>query len=184
MTEKIKQVAQRLKALREIEGESVESLAGALGIAPEEYRRFESGEADIPVSYLYEIAHHYQVELTALLTGEEPRLHRYSLVRSGQGPSVERRQEYQYQDLAYNFQHKKMEAFLVTVEPRAGDRPGHRNSHAGQEFNYVLEGTVKIFIGPNEVVLHPGDSLYFDSGIEHAMVAMQNKPARFLAVIL
>lgn len=184
MSEKIKQVATRIKALREIKGESVESLASAIGIAAEEYRRFESGEADIPVSTLYEIANRFKVELTALLTGEEPRLHRYSLVRAGKGPSVERRKEYQYQDLAYNFIHKRMETFLVTVEPRSGDQHGPFNHHAGQEFNYVLEGTLKVLIDQGEVILNPGDSLYFDSGHDHAMVAMGGKPAKFLAIII
>lgn len=184
MTENIKQVAMRIRALREIAGESAESIAAALTVSAEEYRKFESGEADIPVSYLYEIANHFKVELTALLTGEEPRLHRYCLVRSGKGPSIERRQEYQYQDLAYNFVHKRMEPFLVAVEPSPGDRPGRFNRHPGQEFNYVLEGTLKVYIDKNEVVLSPGDSLYFDSGCDHAMVALNGKPARFLAIIL
>ncbi|NTV53418.1 MAG: helix-turn-helix transcriptional regulator [Candidatus Firestonebacteria bacterium] len=184
MTENIRQVALRIKTLREISGEKPEALAAVLGVSADEYRRYESGEADIPVSLLYEIAGHFKVELTALLTGEEPRLHHYSLVRAGKGPSVERRKEYAYQDLAYNFIHKRMETFLVTVEPRAGEAPGHFNSHPGQEFNHCLEGTLKVCFEKSEVVLNPGDSLYFDSGQGHAMVALEGKPARFLAVIL
>jgi len=184
MSENIKQIATRIRALREIAGESVDVLAAELAISPEEYSRFESGEADIPVSLLFKIAHRFQVELTALLTGEEPRLHRYSLVRSDKGPSVERRKEYRYQDLAYNFIHKKIEAFMVTAEPHANEGPGAFYNHPGQEFNYVLEGTLKVCIGKNEVVLNPGDSLYFDSGCDHAMVALNGKPARFLAIIL
>jgi quercetin dioxygenase-like cupin family protein len=184
MTENIKQVATRVKALREIEGESVESLATVFKITPEEYRRFESGETDIPVSFLYEIANYFKVELTALLTGEEPRLHRYCLVRSGHGPSVERRKEYQYQDLAYNFIHKRIEPFLVTVQPTKETGPVHFNHHPGQEFSYVLEGTLKVLIDKGEVVLNPGDSLYFDSGRDHAMVALNGQPAKFLAIIL
>lgn len=183
MAENIKQVATRIKALREIAGEPPAALASAFGIPTEDYLRFESGEADIPVSLLFEIAGHFKVELTALLTGEEPRLHRYCLVRSGKGPAVERRQEYRYQDLAYNFIHKKMETFLVTVEPHAGDQPGRFNQHPGQEFNYVLEGTLKVCFETTDVVLQPGDSLHFDSAFSHAMVALNGRPARFLAVI-
>jgi quercetin dioxygenase-like cupin family protein len=184
MTENIKQVAIRIKALREIEGQPVSELAAALKIGEDEYTRYESGEADIPVSFLYEIAGHFKVELTALLTGEEPRMNRYSLVRGGKGPSVERTKEYKYNDLAYNFKHKKMEVFLVSVDPKEGGAPGHFNAHPGQEFNYVLEGSVKVFIEKGEVTLNTGDSLYFDSGQQHAMAAQNGKPAKFLAVIL
>jgi mannose-6-phosphate isomerase-like protein (cupin superfamily) len=184
MTENLKQVALRIKTVREISGEPLEALAAVFAVPADDYRRYESGEADIPVGLLYEIAGHFKVELTALLTGEEPRLHHYCLVRAGKGPSVERRKEYHYQDLAYNFIHKRLEPFLVTVAARPGEEPGHFNSHPGQEFNYCLEGSLKICFEKSEVVLGPGDSLYFDSGLGHAMVALQGKPARFLAIIL
>jgi quercetin dioxygenase-like cupin family protein len=184
MSENIKQIAQRIKALREIAGLSAESLADEFKIPRDLFLSYESGTTDIPVSLLYEIAHKFNVELTALLTGEEPRLHRYSLVRDGKGIDIERRKEYKYQDLAYNFIHKKGEVFQVTVEPKPAGSPVVPNHHPGQEFNYVLEGTLKVMFEGHEVVLHTGDSLYFDSGQSHAMLAQNGKPAKFLAVIL
>jgi len=180
----IKQIAERIRTLREIDGESIESAAKALGVKKEEYEGYESGKSDIPVSFLYEIAGRYKVELTALLTGGEPHMNTFSIVRKGSAPKVERSKEYSYQDLAYNFKHKKMEIFEVTAGPKPGDVAGHYNAHPGQEFNYCLEGEIKIFIGKNEMILKTGDSIYFDSGIPHAMVSLNNKPAKFLAVIL
>jgi transcriptional regulator with XRE-family HTH domain len=184
MSESIKQVAQRLRVLREISGETVQKIAKAMRVAEDEYIRYESGKQDIPVSLLYEAANYFKVELTALITGEEPRLAHYSLVRRGTGPSVKRRKEYKYQDLAYNFKHKKAEIFLVEAGPAKGKKKPHFNSHPGQEFNYCLEGTLKIYIGKSETILKPGDSLFFDSGMEHAMEAMDKKPAKFLAFII
>jgi quercetin dioxygenase-like cupin family protein len=58
------------------------------------------------------------------------------------------------------------------------------NSHPGQEFNYMLEGQLKIIIGDNEVILNPGDSVYFDSALPHGMQAMNGRVARFVAVVL
>jgi quercetin dioxygenase-like cupin family protein/DNA-binding XRE family transcriptional regulator len=183
MSEKIKQIAMRIKALREIAGTSIDELAKEFKITKETYKKYESGTIDIPVSFLYEFAGRFQVELTALLTGEEPRLHRYSLVKKGKGLTTERRKEYKYQDIAFNFIGKKSEIFLVTVEPKKKDAV-HYNNHPGQEFTYVLEGTLKVVMDGQEVVLDKGDSLYFDSGHNHAMVALKGKPAKFLAVIL
>ncbi|MCR4435942.1 MAG: XRE family transcriptional regulator [Clostridiales bacterium] len=184
MSEEIKQIASRIKELREISGVSLEKLAEELGISEETYREYESGNTDIPVSFLYKIASRFKVELTAILTGENPRLHIYSVVRKNKGVSVERRKEYKYQSLAYNFMHKKAELFLVTVDPDPENAPIHFNSHPGQEFNYVLEGTMKVVINQHEVLLNEGDSLFFDSGYNHGMKAMGGKPARFLAIIL
>jgi len=180
MQEKIKQVASRIKELREIFGVSCGSLAGEFNIPEADYRRYESGAVDIPVGILYQIAHRFQVELTSLLTGEEPRLHTYAVTRSGQGVSVDRSRDYRYQSLAYNFIHKRAEPFLVTVEPG----PDHFNSHPGQEFHYVLAGTLRVMLDQHELVLEPGDSLYFNSSVAHSLTAMHNAPAQLLAVIV
>lgn len=186
MTEEIRQIALRIKELREISGISPESLAAELSISTEKYLKYESGNIDIPVGILYEIAGKFKVELTEILTGESPRLHRYSLVRKGKGVSVERRKQYLYQNLAFNFMHKKAEPFLVTVQPDSpeqSDAPVHFNSHPGQEFNYVLEGTLMINIDGHELILNEGDSLYFDSSCNHGMKALNNQQAKFLAII-
>jgi transcriptional regulator with XRE-family HTH domain len=183
MSEQIRQIAARIRVLREISGISFESLAKELNISTETYLEYESGNVDIPVSFLYEIANKFNVELTAILTGEGPRLHTYCLVRKGKGVSVERQKQYKYRSLAYNFAHKKAEPFLVTVDPESEEVPVHYNSHPGQEFNYVLEGMLKIIINGYELILNEGDSLYFDSSIKHGMKTMNDKPAKFLAVI-
>lgn len=183
MSEKIKQVAMRIKSLREISGFSTKEVSRKLNIGQEQLENYENGSTDIPVSILYELASAYKVELTSLLTGEEPKMREYSLVRKGKGPQAERRKEYNYQDLAYNFRDKKAEIFLITVDPH--DSPNHKPyAHEGQEFSYILEGTLKILLDKHELILNEGDSLYFDPRHPHAMFAMHNKPAKFLAVII
>lgn len=184
MPTEIKEISERMRALREISGFSCDDMAIKLGIPAEEYIKYESGEADIPISILFKLSDEFHVELTALLTGKEPKLQSYSLVRKGKGLDVERRKAYQYNNLAFNFINKKAEPFLVTVEPLPDDSPIPRNSHPGQEFNYVLEGSLKILLNQHVVVLNEGDSLYFDSSIPHGMQALNNKTAKFLAIIL
>lgn len=184
MSEQIKLIAQRIRELREISGISLEDLAKEFDISSELYQQYESGSVDIPVSFLYEVANKFHVELTAILTGEGPRLHTYSLVRKGKGISVERRKEYKYQNLAYNFIHKKAEPFLVTVEPNDENTPVAYNTHHGQEFNYVIEGTLKVVINDHELILNEGDSLFFDANCKHGMKALHGKTAKFLAIII
>ena len=179
----IRQIAERIRELRTIAGLSVEALAAELKLPTETYRSYETGEGDIPVSLLYEIANRFQVELTAILTGENPKLHTYCVVRKGGGPRVERRKHYDYRSLAYNFSHKKLEPFLVSVEPEPEETPIHFNTHPGQEFNYLLEGVLKVVVDGHEILLHEGDSLFFDSSVSHGMKALHGGTARFLAVI-
>ena len=183
MSDQIRQIAVRIRELREISGASLESTAKELNISAETYLKYESGNEDIPVSFLYAIASKFNVELTAILTGDVPKLHTYALVKKGKGISVERRKEYKYQSLAYNFVNKKAEPFLVTVDPEPENAAFHYNSHPGQEFNYVLKGALLVIINDNTIVLNEGDSLYFDATAKHGMKALDGKQAQFLAVI-
>jgi transcriptional regulator with XRE-family HTH domain len=183
MSDQIKQIAVRIKEIREISGLSLDELSKEFDISKSKYEEYESGKSDIPVSFLYEIANRFDVELTSLLTGDAPRLSTYSLVRKGKGINVERREQYEYQSLAFNFIHKKVEPFLVTVKSGNIDEPIHFNTHPGQEFNYMIEGSMKVVINDSEIDLNEGDSLYFDSTAKHGMKSLNGKPAKFLAII-
>ena len=180
MQEHIGQVAARVRELRSLSGIPAQAMAEELGLDPEAYARLESGEEDISVGNLTRIAHRCNAELVSLITGEEPRLHTFALTRKGTGATVERKAEYQYESLAPHFIHKKAEPFLVTVPPGLSQ---HLNIHPGQEFTYLLEGRLQVTVGGHEMVLEPGDSLYFDSSTPHAVQAMDGRPARFLAVL-
>lgn len=184
MSEQLKIIASRIKDLREIAGVSIESLAVELNITGEILKSYENGELDIPVSFLFELAQKFGVDLTELLTGEAPKLSEYCLIRNGRGVSVERRKQYKYQHLAFNFVHKSIEPFLVTVEPQAEQGDLSFNSHKGQEFNYVLEGRLMVILNGHELILETGDSLYFNSDSKHAMKALDGKAAKFLVIVI
>jgi len=184
MTEQIKQIAERIREIREISGISAETLAGKLGVSTETYNKYESGNSDIPVGIIFEISEYFNIELSVMLGGDNPKLRIYGVVRNGKGLKLERRKQYKYESLAYNFIHKKAEPFMVTVDPGPENATLQFNSHPGQEFNYVVKGTMMTIIDGHEIVLNEGDSIYFDSGYKHAMRALNNEQVKFLAIIL
>ncbi|MBP1908354.1 helix-turn-helix domain-containing protein [Methanolobus bombayensis] len=184
MQEKIKEIAARVRELRDISEVSIEEIAGKLALSVDTYSKYENGEEDIPASILLEIAQILNVDMSVLLTGDVPRMNIFSVTRKDKGVSAERRKDYKYQNIAANFVHKKAEPFVVRVDPKPEGTAISMNSHPGQEFDYVLEGTLKVVIHGNELILEEGDSIFFDSGYEHGMQAMGGKPAKFLAVIL
>ncbi|MDR0810687.1 MAG: XRE family transcriptional regulator [Paludibacter sp.] len=181
MNEQIKQIAERLRGLRDVLELSIEEFAVKTGVSADEYRCYESGESDIPMNFLFQTSKAFNVEITALISGEEPRANAYFVTRKGTGASVERSKAYKYQALASGFRNAKAEPFEVTVEPN--ENPVHLNTHAGQEFNFVLEGDLLLSVGGNEITLHEGDSIYFDSSKPHGMKALNNRKVRFLAII-
>ena len=182
MDGQIKQIAERIKGLRDSLDITVEEMAERCERTPDEIRLFEAGKTDIPMSFLFEVAQHYNVDTSTLISGEEPRMTSYFLTRFGKGKSVERNKAYKYQALASGYKLPKAEPFEVTVEPN--DEKMHLNSHHGEEFNYVLEGRLSLRINDKDLILNPGDSIYFDSSNLHGMKALDNKPVKFLAIIL
>jgi transcriptional regulator with XRE-family HTH domain len=184
MNEQIKQIAERIKEIREISGISAETLADRLGVPREKYMIYEEGDTDIPVGLIFNISEVFNVELSVLLGGDNPKLRIYSIVRNGKGLKLERGKQYRYESLAFNFIHKKAEPFIVTVDPNPENRSLEFNSHPGQEFNYVIKGTMMTSIDGHEITLNEGDSIYFDSGYKHAMKALNNEQVKFLAIVL
>jgi len=181
MNTDIKEIAQRVKELREVSDVSLEDAANKIGIEPKTLALYESGMTDIPMGFLLDLAKMFGVELTDILSGGLPQLGTFSFVKKDHGIAVERRSHYKYQHLAANFSHKLAEPFMVTVE--SNDDEIHLNSHDGQEFNYCVEGKLMIIISGQEVIMEPGDSLYFNSATPHGMKALDGKPAKFLAII-
>lgn len=178
-----KDIAPRLRGLRDAMDLTVEDMADQVGASPSDVLKYESGDSEIPVSYLFNVAQAFQVDLTVLISGKEAHLHTASLVRAGKGMSVERRKDYDYKSLAYRFVGRKMEPFIVTVPPKDQDALTF-NEHPGQEFIYVLKGKLEISLGQAVHVMEPGDSLYFTSRTPHALRGLDGQPAEFLDVII
>lgn len=183
MDEQIRQIGERLRGLREVLEIPAEEVAELCEISLEHYLKIEAGEADPSVYRLSRISKKYGIALDVLLFGEEPRMNSYFLTRKDQGLSVERRKDYKYQSLASGFRGRKADPFLTQVDPLPGDANHSKNSHDGQEFDYVVEGRLEITIGDKVMVLNVGDSIYFDASQPHCMRALDGKPVKFLVIV-
>ena len=184
MEESIRQIGERLKGLREVFNIPAEEVAELCDISLEHYLKIEAGEADPSLYRLSKIAKRYGIGIDVLLFGEEPRMSTYFLTRRQQGMSVERTKGDAYESLASGFRGRKVDPFMVTVEPLPGEKRHNKNSHAGQEYDYVLEGDLEITIGEKVMTLRPGDSIYFDAGQKHCMRALGDCAVRFLCVVI
>ncbi len=181
MNTQIKDIGMRLASLRDDMGISVESMAEKLGVDANVYQKYEIGEMDFSFSFIYNAAEILGVDVLDLISGDQPTLSMCSMVKKGKGYSVQREEEYDYKHLAFTFRNKKAEPFLVTIEP--DDETPVMHSHDGQEFNYVISGKMKFFIGDISYELEEGDSVYFDAGVPHAEQAIDGQ-AQFIAVVV
>jgi transcriptional regulator with XRE-family HTH domain len=176
----INEIAARVRELREVCDYSQEQLAKELGLETEQYANYEAN-GDFPISVIYEIANKFNVDFNELITGEPSRIDTYHVVRRGKGRSVSRFPGYRFKDLAYRYADKIMQPLLVTLEP--SDEPAKLVTHSGQEFNLVLKGTIAVVFDNEEIILHEGDSIYFNPTYPHGQRCCGDTKARFLTMI-
>ena len=111
----LRDVAQRIRTLREIMGISVSDMAALTDTTAEEYKNYEEGKTDFSFTFIYKCAKHLRVDPTDLIRGESPTLSNYSLTRSGEGLPITRRQGFKYINMAPLFKQKTAEPLLWPI---------------------------------------------------------------------
>ena len=183
---KIKEMAERIRELREIEGLTVAEMAEKTGVTPEEYETCEKGGSDLNFTFIYRCAKAFGVNVTDIIEGYSPMLNSYTVTRVGDGQKIAQAHGMTYYNLAYAFQNRIAEPLFVKsiYDEAAQNRPIEVTSHSGQECDVVIEGALKVQIGSHTEVLHAGDSIYYDSGTPHGMIAVEGKDCTFYAIVL
>ncbi len=185
MEQIIKEVAARIRETRLVCEVSEEEMAKCTGVSLETYRELEAGQADFTFTFIYKCAARFGVDTTDLLKGESPTLEEYSITRAGGGLPIARRKGFQYRNMAPLFKGKIAEPFVVTAKYSEEEqtKPIKLSKHEGQEYNYILSGSLKTSIDGHEEILGPGDSIYYDSSKPHGMIAY-GSDCQFLAMVI
>lgn len=87
-----------------------------------------------------------------------------------------------YFSLAAGRPSRHMDPFVITIKP-SGETDHELVGHEGEEWLYGLEGEIEIEYGKELYVLHPGESIYYDSIVPHQVRAYKGQDAKFLAVV-
>ena len=153
----------RLRQLRTQRGESLASVAKAVGISVGFLSAVERSQMSASVGTLRKLAHYYQHNILDFYdTGEaHPRV-----VRPSQRKTLEAGDGVRMELLAWG--NAVMEPHLFRIAPGAGS--GESYSHVGEEFLFVLKGQLEIHVLDKEYRLRRGDSFYFESAVPHRWV--------------
>ncbi len=77
---------------------------------------------------------------------------------------------------------RAMEPFIIDIKPgEEGEMIS--SSHEGEEFIYVLSGSISVTYGNETILLNTGDSIYYDSIVDHLITTPTGEPAQILAVV-
>jgi len=180
-------VGEKIKALREAKGLSLKEVADLSGFSTALLSQVENHMVSPSLGTIVKLARALGLKVSDLLgeTQGEP----FTIVRKDERKSVSRfaskdgvKYGYSYESLGFEKKDRHMEPFIVTLEP-ATIKSTKASTHEGEEFIFVLEGEMEVILGNNTDVLHPGDSIYYDSTIPHRVQCHQDKVTRILAVL-
>ncbi len=182
----LKETAKRIREMREILGFTPEEMAEKTEVTASEYLTYESGDADLPFTFIHKCALAFGIDITALIEGRTTHLLSYTVTRKGQGHETAKEDGISIKNLAPKFRNKLAEPYWVTYEYSAElqNKPIHTTKHNGQEFDLVISGSLLVQVGKNKEVLHEGDSIFYDSSTPHGMIAIDGRDCTFLAFVI
>ncbi len=185
-TNQLLEVAQRIREMRQIIGFTTKQMAEKTEVPEEEYLSYEAGTADLPFTFMHKCALTFGVELTDLLEGHSAKLSSYMVTRRGRGPVTASEDGITIQNMAALFRQKLATPYWVTYQysEQLQHEPIHTTTHAGQEFDLVIKGAMRVRVGDHEEVLHEGDSIFYKSSTPHGMIAVDGQDCVFLAMIM
>jgi transcriptional regulator with XRE-family HTH domain len=177
----------RIRALRERRSLPREELARRAALTEAALAEYEEGQATPSVGELVRLAGVLDVGVGYFFQHGVQRK-RVEVVRSGERWLVDppseaaHRLNYRYQSLSFKLSDKLMSPFLVEIPP-AAVAEAVSSQHEGEEFLFVLSGQLEVRIGGEVHHLSPGDSIYYDSELEHALRALEGSAVRVLACV-
>ena len=183
---KIREVAQRIRELREISGFTVEEMAARTDLSVEEYIQCEAGNRNLSIAFLYRCTLSFGVDFGDLLEGRSPKLRSYDLTRKGEGQRIEEAHHMIGYNLAADFRNRIALPLYMEMKYREGAEYEDIElvKHEGQECDIVISGQMKIQIGSRSEILRAGDTIYYDSSTPHGMVAVGGEDCTFYAFVL
>ncbi len=181
-------IGSQVRQLRNRRGLTLREVADMTGLSKPLLSRIENSITAPPVATLIKISMALGVKIGHFFqeTSLDSRLvvvrkeDRYALKRLGH-PDQYAGIGYSYESLAYPMVNKQMEPFIVEIDPCDENRMCFNNHH-GEEFIFVLDGTLEFRNSSRTLVLNEGDSIYFDSGVPHGLRGLGG-PARVLVVV-
>lgn len=175
----------RVQQLRKRKGWTLTELGEKCGISPSALSKIERNRLSPTYANIVRLAHGLGVNTSELFGGEGgsvPAEQRLSVMRLDEGDQIDTG-SYMHYYLHMRLPVRAMTPLIVDHKARTLEEFGPMIVHSGDEFTYVLSGVIDVYTGDHPPTrLHPGESIYFDSRLPHAYLAVSRGPCRTLSV--
>jgi transcriptional regulator with XRE-family HTH domain len=170
-------LASRLKDARHQRGWTLDHLASITGLSKPHLARLESAQRQPSLSVLITLAQTFGVPLASLLDEDAPSS---AIVVSGDSAPERHGNGLVYELLSPADSPAALQAMKVTVP--AGRSGVEMYEHSGEEWLYVLRGTLRLALGDREIEIQTGDAAQFDASTPHRLSAVGDDEVEVLLV--
>jgi transcriptional regulator with XRE-family HTH domain len=176
-----------IRDARIAKGLSLRALSARAGLPYSTLSKLENGKMALTYDKLIRLAQALNVDIRDILASpDQPAapvaVGRRSVTRAGEGLDADS-EKHMHHYPAAELLGKMMIPIIIDVQARSVDELGGLVRHGGEEYLYVLSGSMELhsdLYAP--LALGPGDSVYFDSGMAHGYVRTSEEPCSVLAV--
>jgi quercetin dioxygenase-like cupin family protein len=175
-TDRLTPVGKKIKKARTDKKITFDTLANETGFSIDFLKKVEAGKITPPVGSLLQISRALEIDSGDLLKDEEDRMQ--DRIKA----YTKRTASYAYTTLTPGAENKHLKAFRVKIDAMK-DHDGVSYNHEGEEFVYVLEGTIEVVVGEHINTVSAGESLHFNSGIQHLLRNVGETDAELIVVI-
>ena len=165
-------IGSHIRKLRRLQRLTLQNVADKCGYTKSLLSKIETGAVVPPMSTLVKIAGALNTNIAALMT-EGDKLDCVFIPANGDAIPVPTESGYAVLPLAVELKEKKMQPFIFSIRPE--DLSDKANSHLGEEFIFVLEGSMQFRVGEKTYTMGPRDSIFFNSIREH-YISKVNSP--------
>jgi transcriptional regulator with XRE-family HTH domain len=177
-----------LRAQRRKHGWTLAEVSARTGLPLSTLSKIENDKMSLTFDKLLRLSSGLEVDISALFNGETSEdgfkggTGRRSIIRAGEGKAIET-PNYSHLYPAWELLNKRIIPIVAEAHARTLEEFGELIRHPGEEYAFVIEGEVDLYTSLYAPVrLKAGDSIYFDSGMGHAYIAVGEGPCRILSL--
>lgn len=159
-------IGERIKKKRNEKDFSLRELAAKVDLSASFLSQIEQGKASPSIENLKKIATYLEVKVSYLIEDEDESLGSYHIRKEDRRYVESIDSKTSIALLTSSKIEKNMEPIMYEIKPGGESGRGSFN-HNGEEFIYIVEGTLDIYIEDQLTTLNEGDSFYFKSTLNH-----------------
>jgi quercetin dioxygenase-like cupin family protein len=178
MAKKTKEISlgKKIRKVRLAKNLTLDFIANETGMKKDYVKKIEAGSEIPSVGTMIQLSKALGIDSNALLKDEEDNLAKRKTAHT------KRTDNYAYTSLSSGGDNKHIKAFKIMIEAGKPHK-GVGFQHEGEEFVYVLKGSVEVDVGENVNLLKQGDSLHFNSGIKHDLKNIGKEDAELIVIV-